>query len=197
LRVLVIDDDHVASERLCNLLAVWGHDTRWACDGPAGLAIAIHQRPQVVLLDIAVPDGDGIELARRLRLGSCGNGCFLIALTSHHNRAELRNGSLSDIDLVLPKPVDHATLETLLAMEGRRLDGQQSREPVDPAPPAKNRPFQVGQAVELTRGYLAGLTGVVDHLRDDYKCLIRLNLVQSGVLVSINNDAVIARPKGL
>jgi hypothetical protein len=49
---------------------------------------------------------------------------------------------------------------------------------------------RVGQTVELTRGILVGLRGVLDSFRDPQKCLLRMNVAQRGVLLMINADAV-------
>ena len=52
--------------------------------------------------------------------------------------------------------------------------------------PATNGRLRVGQAVALTGGLLAGMTGVVRSFRDDGKCLLSLDGVQCGVLLLIN-----------
>jgi hypothetical protein len=47
-----------------------------------------------------------------------------------------------------------------------------------------------GQTVELTRGILTGLTGVLESFRDPNRCLLRLNVAENGVLLCINAEAV-------
>ncbi len=64
LRVLVVEDDHDTRATECALLRVWGHEANDASDGPAALSSAASGRPDVVLLDIGMPDMDGYEVAR-------------------------------------------------------------------------------------------------------------------------------------
>jgi two-component system response regulator MprA len=67
-RVLLIDDDPKIVSLLQRGLAFEGFDVTTATDGTAGLSAANAQPPQVVLLDIALPEPDGFEVCRRLRL---------------------------------------------------------------------------------------------------------------------------------
>ncbi len=67
-RVLLIDDDHRIVGLLQRGLAFEGFEVITAADGGAGLDAARSQRPHVVLLDIAMPGLDGLEVCRRLRL---------------------------------------------------------------------------------------------------------------------------------
>jgi two-component system, OmpR family, response regulator MprA len=67
-RVLLIDDDPKIVSLLQRGLAFEGFDVTTAADGTAGLSAANAQPPQVVLLDIALPEPDGFEVCRRLRL---------------------------------------------------------------------------------------------------------------------------------
>jgi two-component system, OmpR family, response regulator MprA len=67
-RVLLIDDDPKIVSLLQRGLAFEGFDVTTAADGTAGLSAANALPPQVVLLDIALPEPDGFEVCRRLRL---------------------------------------------------------------------------------------------------------------------------------
>jgi CheY-like chemotaxis protein len=60
LRVLVVDDVRDTADGLARLVRRWGHDTRSAYDGVTGLKVAAAQEPDVVLLDIALPDMDDV-----------------------------------------------------------------------------------------------------------------------------------------
>ena len=72
-RVLVVDDNEDAANMLGELLEDAGHEVRTAYTGIEALRAAETFRPDVVLLDIGLPDMDGYEVARRLR-GRAGAG---------------------------------------------------------------------------------------------------------------------------
>lgn len=66
-KVLVVDDEPEFCEILVTHLAQHGYDVREAYDAETGLRIAVTDRPDVVLLDIAMPGMNGLEALRRLR----------------------------------------------------------------------------------------------------------------------------------
>ncbi|MDN5938018.1 MAG: ATP-binding protein, partial [Salinisphaera sp.] len=80
-RILVVDDNHAAADSLVVLLELGGHEVHCAYDGAAGVAAAERLRPEVVLLDIAMPEVDGLEACRRIRAAPWGRDMFVIALT--------------------------------------------------------------------------------------------------------------------
>lgn len=67
LRVLVVDDNHDMASSLEEILRNAGHDVRSAGDGASGVETAVIWLPDVVLLDIRLPDLDGHEVAARMR----------------------------------------------------------------------------------------------------------------------------------
>jgi CheY-like chemotaxis protein len=66
-RVFIVDDNHDAAEALAALIEALGHDVRVADNGHDALSVATTWRPDVMLLDIGLPDMDGYEVARRMR----------------------------------------------------------------------------------------------------------------------------------
>jgi len=77
--VLIVDDDHESREALRELLRTWGHEVDVAADGCEAITLALERRPEVVLLDLGLPDLDGQDVARRIR--AAGNPPAIIALT--------------------------------------------------------------------------------------------------------------------
>jgi two-component system OmpR family response regulator len=67
IRVLVVDDEASLSELLSMALRYEGWDVRTAADGATAVRIAREQRPDAVVLDVMLPDFDGLEVLRRLR----------------------------------------------------------------------------------------------------------------------------------
>jgi CheY-like chemotaxis protein len=66
-RVLAVEDDDDLREALCFLLKELGYEVRECANGRDGLETATHWRPDVVLLDLGLPDMDGYEVASALR----------------------------------------------------------------------------------------------------------------------------------
>jgi two-component system OmpR family response regulator len=117
LRVLIVDDHRASVDTLAMLVAAWGHDVRLAYDGATGLALAIAYQPDVLLLDIVMPNMSGLELALRVRQQARLNDCFLIAISGRTDAGHRLQCEEAGIDLFLIKPVGPSILQTLLLLE--------------------------------------------------------------------------------
>jgi CheY-like chemotaxis protein len=115
LRILIIDDneDHADS---CNvLLRRRGHEVRTAYDGERGIAAALEFQPQVVLLDIGLPDVDGYEVCRRLQQEAGCRDATLIAISGWGQDDDRRRSREVGFHHHLVKPVAPLELDALLA----------------------------------------------------------------------------------
>jgi CheY-like chemotaxis protein len=92
-----------------------GHETRTALDGPAALEAAQVFRPELILLDIGLPDMDGYEVARRLRTELHMDETVLIAMTGYGHEQDRRKAQAAGFNHHLVKPVDPAALQRALA----------------------------------------------------------------------------------
>ena len=116
-RILVVDDNVDAAEALGELLRDFGHEVTTAHDGPQALDNARLHRPEIVLLDISMPEMDGYEVAKRIR-GELGLGdALLIALTGYGEDRHRRLARESGFDQHVTKPVDASKLEELLKVQ--------------------------------------------------------------------------------
>jgi len=118
-RVLVVEDNHDAAELMALLLEFQGHQVRRAHDGVEALRLADVFRPEVMLLDIGLPQLDGYEVAQRIR-AMPGPQPVLVALTGWGRDSDLRRSEAAGFDAHLVKPIDPDTLTTLLADLSRR-----------------------------------------------------------------------------
>jgi DNA-binding response OmpR family regulator len=66
-RILIIEDDRKIALALGLRLKFAGHEATTACDGQTGVNVAIQNPPDLVLLDIGLPDGDGFTVAEKMR----------------------------------------------------------------------------------------------------------------------------------
>jgi PAS domain S-box-containing protein len=117
-RVLVVDDSRDSADSLAALVGLWGHEARVAYSGPAALDVAAEFRPEIVLLDVGLPELSGLEVARRLRAGADLRPLTLIAITGYGRAEDRRLSTAAGFDHHLVKPVDPAVLRGLLAGHG-------------------------------------------------------------------------------
>src|SRR4051812_48139804 len=113
-RILLVDDSVDARRTLLLLLQLWGFEACEASDGQTVLRLAPTFCPDVVLLDLGLPDLDGCEVARQLRQIPGLEKARLIALTGFGQQDTLDRCREAGIDQHLLKPVDPIHLRELL-----------------------------------------------------------------------------------
>src|SRR5262245_14280038 len=114
LRVMLIDDNVDGVETLADLIAILGHESRLAHDGPTGITAVREFDPDLVLLDIGLPGMDGYEVARRLRR-EFGTRPVLIAISGYGRDEDRAQSHEAGCQQHLVKPVEFRTLQTLFA----------------------------------------------------------------------------------
>jgi two-component system CheB/CheR fusion protein len=112
-RVLIADDDPDMAQGLKMLLELWGCQVVVCHDGAGVLASAEQFRPDVILLDIGLPRGDGVEVARQLRAAGKLPGALLIALSGYRASRHPRSAD-AGFDAWLVKPIEGETLRRLI-----------------------------------------------------------------------------------
>ncbi|HEX2220963.1 MAG TPA: response regulator, partial [Candidatus Limnocylindria bacterium] len=117
LRILVVDDNVDAATSLSELLSLSGHDCRVARDGASALRMAETLRPDVVFLDIGLPEMNGYDVARELRRHDWGRALRLVALTGWGQADDRARSRDAGFDHHLVKPVEYAVVESLLGAE--------------------------------------------------------------------------------
>jgi PAS domain S-box-containing protein len=118
-RVLVVDDDIDGATSLAMVLRLRGHETKVAHDGFAALEVARSFRPEVVLLDLALPGGlDGYDVARKLRGEEVLRDARIVALTGWGQEEDRQRAVQAGFDEFLVKPAGPQALERLLARQG-------------------------------------------------------------------------------
>jgi DNA-binding response OmpR family regulator len=114
LRVLIVDDDRDASDTLGFLVRQWGHDALIAYDPVEALELARRCEPDVALLDIGLPDIDGVELARRLTEQTPSRHVLMVAISGQANIEHQPRWHEEGLLFYLVKPVDPSLIEDLL-----------------------------------------------------------------------------------
>ena len=125
-RILIADDDRDSAATLASLLELLGHETHTANDGDETIASADRLRPDVVILDIRMPQVDGLAAARMLRKRAWARKLVLYALTGWGEARDRGRTREAGFDRHFVKPV---TVDDLLAHLAGDLERRRSRSP--------------------------------------------------------------------
>jgi CheY-like chemotaxis protein len=113
-RILVVDDNVDAAESLGTMLAYSGHDVRVAHGGVEALSTAREFSPNVMILDLGMPEMDGYAVARAVRSDPKIAATRLIALSGYGQAEDRRRTADVGFDEHLVKPVEHDVLNAAL-----------------------------------------------------------------------------------
>jgi signal transduction histidine kinase len=113
-RILVVDDNVDAAESLGTMLAYSGHDVRVAHGGVEALSTAREFSPNVMILDLGMPEMDGYAVARAVRSDPRFATTRLIALSGYGQADDRRRTADVGFDEHLVKPVEHDVLNAAL-----------------------------------------------------------------------------------
>jgi DNA-binding response OmpR family regulator len=134
-RVLVIEDDETIGQHLQAGLLGGGYDALWCRTGGTGLARARESAPDVVLLDLGLPDIDGVEVARTLRAEQ--PDLLIVILTARTDEIDVIVGLDAGADDYVVKPFSLTVLLARLRAHLRRR----------PAAPSGTEPIRVADLV--------------------------------------------------
>lgn len=112
LKILVVDDNRAAADALAKLLALRGHRTHAVYLGQEAIDTAPAHAPDVILLDIGLPDMEGYEVARTLK--ELGIEATLVALTGYGQESDIRKAEKAGFAHHLTKPAGLAEIEEIL-----------------------------------------------------------------------------------
>jgi len=111
-RVLVVDDNKAAALTLSWALELQGYEVFTAYDGRQGLTMALREQPDILLLDIAMPEINGYDLCRKLRSLPEFRHARIIAQTGYSQDEFRRRSQEAGFDGYIVKPVDLQVLRT-------------------------------------------------------------------------------------
>ena len=109
-RILVVDDNPDSLESLSLLLGFSGNEVRTASDGVTAVAVAETFRPEVVLLDVGMPNMNGYDACRLIRSHEWGRNMVLIALTGWGQEEDRARSHAAGFDQHFVKPIDPKVL---------------------------------------------------------------------------------------
>ncbi len=116
-RVLIVDDNIDSAETLGMLLEIENHTVKLAHDGKSACTVAEAFHPDVILLDIGLPQMNGYEVAAYLRARPEFDGTLLVAVSGYGQETDRAKAFAAGFDEYLVKPVDPKGLRTLVAAD--------------------------------------------------------------------------------
>jgi len=109
-RILIIEDNEMNRDVLSRRLRRQGYDVLIATEGLEGLRLARQSRPDLILMDLGMPDIDGWECTRRLKADEVTSAIPVIALTAHAMLGDRQRALDAGCDDFDTKPIDFAGL---------------------------------------------------------------------------------------
>ena len=109
-RILVVEDNEMNRDVLSRRLVRHGYQVLLATDGAGGLAIAHAEQPDLILMDLAMPEVDGWECARRLKAEPRTRAIPIIALSAHAMTGDRQKALDAGCDDFDTKPLDFGGL---------------------------------------------------------------------------------------
>ena len=112
--VLIVDDSRDSANILSSLFGAHGYEVHVAYDWAGGLEIAKTHLPDIILLDLGMPEMDGIHLALLLREDEQLKDKLLVAVTGYADDMHRQQCEAAGFDYVLPKPAAWADLKSII-----------------------------------------------------------------------------------
>jgi CheY-like chemotaxis protein len=117
-KILVVEDNEENRDSLSRRLQRRGYDVVIASDGKEGVALAQSEKPDVILMDLNMPELDGWEATRQIKAASETRTIPVIAMTAHALAGDQETALAAGCDEYHTKPVDFPRLlgqiETIL-----------------------------------------------------------------------------------
>lgn len=122
-KVLIVDDEPVVRDILQRKLGNLGFNAFTACDGVEGLDMAIRERPDLILLDVMMPNKDGFAMLKDLQSNEVTRRISVIMATAKGNTSDIYYGQDLGATDYLIKPIE---FESLLKVIRKYTDSGQS-----------------------------------------------------------------------
>ncbi|HLU08396.1 MAG TPA: response regulator [Oceanobacillus sp.] len=116
-KILIVDDEHLTTEMLSTFLRIIGHDSEEAFSCKQARDKLAYVNPDVILLDIMLPDQNGLELCRELRHNPSTSSIPIIMISAHAPPMT-READSAGANGYLVKPINLANLKNALATVG-------------------------------------------------------------------------------
>lgn len=131
-RILVVDDDKILSRLLQNLLASSGHVVALATSGGQALELSATEPPDLILLDVLLPEMDGFETCRRFKANDATAHVPVVLMTISNDLRLNSKAFIAGATFTMTKPFSPGRLANIVNLalapdSPREADGQRSR----------------------------------------------------------------------
>jgi CheY-like chemotaxis protein len=113
--VLIVDDNAANLKLARVVLAAEGYDVRTANDAEEALRVLATTSVRLILMDIQLPDMDGLELTRRLKADPAYKDVIIVALTAYAMKGDDEKAKKAGCDGYVTKPIDPEALPNLVS----------------------------------------------------------------------------------
>ncbi len=107
--ILLVEDTPANRALAGKLLRAAGHEVLTAETASAGIGLAVERLPDLVLMDLGLPDMDGWQALRQIRADERAKGLRVVAFTAHAMMGDRERALAAGFDGYLSKPIDFAT----------------------------------------------------------------------------------------
>ena len=128
-RILVVDDNPDNLELVRIVLECAGDQVRTAEDAREAMEALGTWRPDLILVDIQLPEVDGLELTRRLRANPAWRDISIVALTAYAMTKDEENARAAGCDGYITKPIDTRTFVSIVHSHLQRGKGKYATAP--------------------------------------------------------------------
>jgi PleD family two-component response regulator len=194
-KILIVEDDLDVAEMLNAYFRVQGYEVFTVNWGEDGVRSAQTISPDLVILDIRLPDIDGYEVARRLRVDRHTNAIPIIFLTEKRERADRLQGLELGVDDYITKPFDIQELRLRVRNALKRVSQGSLTNPVSGLPEGALVDERIGEAMK--KGGSAFLLVSLDHLdafRESYGFVASDDVLRAVSVMIVNTLREAAAP---
>src|SRR5256886_17592693 len=119
--ILVVEDDVGSRRIVTKVLSAEGYEVIEVATGDAAVAAVHAQRPDLIIMDLALPGMDGWEASRRIKAAPDSADIPIVALTAFAMRGDEERARAAGCDAYVPKPCRPQTLREVVRSEERRV----------------------------------------------------------------------------
>jgi CheY-like chemotaxis protein len=114
-RILIVDDNHSNLKLFTFLLSGPSYEVRTATDARQALSSLTEFRPDLLLLDLQLPDMDGLELTRQLKADESTRGIPIVAVTAYAMKGDEERARAAGVDGYISKPIEKNSFRAMVA----------------------------------------------------------------------------------